>query len=194
MVESQVCFRQRKSLNRCSNRNLRGQSKEFFSIAPRQIGYGTQLAFLPQQRIGKTWDLTHMDAAAADNSAFSDRFQSHWDELACRREQDRRIKLFGWGRIRPTGPDRAQGFCKLLSLIVARSSKGIDRARLKIRDLRDNVRRGSKAVNTEALGAAGPQVGAKTDQSRTKQRRRFGVGIRWRYRKTEPLIGNGEFG
>src|SRR5207253_9689462 len=110
---------------------------------PRQIGYGTQRAFLPKQCIGKIGYVTHMDAAADDHSSFSDRFQSHWDKLACRREEDRRIKLFGWGRIRPTGPDRAQGFCKLLSLIVARSSKGIDRARLKIRDLRDDVRRGS---------------------------------------------------
>jgi hypothetical protein len=78
--------------------------------------------------------------------------------------------------------------------MIARSCEGKDATSLRTSDLRDDVRRCAKAVQTKPLAIAGEAQRSITDQAGTEERGDLDVRMSFRKRKAEPLVGDCLFG
>ena len=78
--------------------HLRGQGEELLAVGARQVGHRAQDPLAPEVRVRKGWDVAHVDSAAHDRAALSDRSQRRRHELAGRREDERRVQRLGWRR------------------------------------------------------------------------------------------------
>src|SRR4029077_5608304 len=130
-------------------------------------------------------NIRHMDAGADHAAALADDLQRRWNESAHRGEDDRTVEGFRRSLIRVSGPASAERTRKALSCRITWSRKREHVTALPVRDLRDDVSGGSKAVQPEFLAFSGDSKGSPTDQSCAQQRRGRGiipVGGQWKYK------------
>ena len=114
------------------------------------------------------------------------------DELSRRREDDRRVELLGRGAVRVAGPFGAELECERSGLVVSGACECEDPSALVERDLADDVRRGSEAVQAESLGVAGHSQRPVADQARAEERSGLEIRIAVGNRRAEALVGDGE--
>ena len=81
----------------------------------------------------------------------------------------------------------------MFRFFVSRAGKGVDLALLIFCDLRDNMRGGAEAVNAQPFAGASFHQTAITNQTCAHERRRFGITVKFGYRKTKMLVGDGVF-
>src|SRR5205823_11038737 len=104
------------------------------------------------------------------------------------------IEFFWRHLVGAAGPDRTQFLCGLLRCDVAWPCKYEEAAPFIKRNLRDQVRGVAKTINAEAARIACFAIGTIPDQPSAEQRRNFDIIVALWQRKTEPRIGDGEFG
>src|SRR5262249_40389491 len=105
---------------------LRRESEEFLAVAARQIGDRADHAFFPQEMIGKSRDVAHMDAGADDGAALSGRCERSGHERAHGGEDQRGIERLRRLLARAAGPDRAEAPRELLTGRVSVAGKSED--------------------------------------------------------------------
>src|SRR5271157_5495563 len=90
------------------NTDPRRNLQELNCVLPCKIGDGYQLALLPNEAIGKTGKIAHMNTGTDDPAALADSSQSPRHEIANRRIDDGRIERFGCHRIGAARPCNAE--------------------------------------------------------------------------------------
>ena len=131
------------------------QSEKFLAVSPGEVGDRADGAFFPQDFIGKRRDITHVDAAAHNDSSFADGPKRLGNEVANRRENDRCIQLRRWQFIGATGPNSAKSKGKFLRVVISWPRESINLALLVFCHLCDDMCRRAESVDPEALAIAG---------------------------------------
>jgi len=132
------------------HRMARNAVEEGLAILAREVGHRAHAALAPQQRIGESGDVAHVDAGAHHHPALAQRAQGGRHQRTHRREDQRRIQRLGRQRVRGASPHGTQLACKACALFVARAHEGMHRMAFGHRDLRNDVRRRAKAIQAEA--------------------------------------------
>src|SRR5262245_1087745 len=130
---------------------LRHQRQKFARIHPCEVGDRDDVPLLPEQPIGKTWNVRHVDAPTDHAPTFLYGLQRQGDERAYGREDNRGIERLGRHLVRAAGPNRAKRFRKYLRRLIANPGERVDAAALPGSDLDQNVRGGAKPVKAERL-------------------------------------------
>ena len=194
IVECQVGLRERIGRGADAQRNLGGQGEEFLAVATREVGDGAERPLLPQDLIGKSGNVAHVNAAAHHRAAAAGRAQGRRHERAAGREDDGGVEFFRWRRVGAPRPRRAERAGKVLSGTVAGLGKGKDAPALMGGDLADDVRGRAEAVKAQAFRVVRHAQAAVADEARAKQRRGVLVRIGIGNRKAEALVRDGEPG
>src|SRR4029453_8156104 len=95
-----------------------------------------------------------MDAAAHDNAALPYSPESLWNEVADRRENNRGIQFHRREFVGTPTPKSTEGESQFLRLFIARARESIDLTVLVARNLRDDMCRGAKAVDSQTFTIA----------------------------------------
>ena len=109
-----------------------------------------------------------MDAGANDAPAGANRGERGGNERADGREDDGGVERLGRQLVRAAGPDGPEAPRERLSRAIAGPRKRIDVAVLGSRDLREQMRRGAEAVETEParVTGRGPRTSPRSDPPR----------------------------
>ena len=106
----------------------RGEREELLAVAAREVRDRAERPLAPQEVVRERRDVRHVDARAHDRAALRDRRERGGDELAGRREDDRRVELLRRrARAGPLGAERAG---ERLRLVVAFAREREDAAAL----------------------------------------------------------------
>ena len=170
--------------------DLRGERQELLAVGARQVGDRAQHALLPQGAVGESRDVCTCGCRRTRPCRRSYRGERQRDERADGRENDRRVQRLRWELLRGARPHGAELARECLCLLVAGAREGVDLAPLVAADLREDVRRGAKAVQPDALRVAAHAQRAVANQPRAHQRSGLVVGIAGRDRKAVARVGN----
>src|ERR1039457_706872 len=85
-IESLIGLLQAERFNLCSDARLGGDLKKFLTVAAGEIGDGSNSALPPQDGIGKSGYIAHVDACAHDGAAFGSVTKSLGYQRADRRK------------------------------------------------------------------------------------------------------------
>src|SRR5262249_11163550 len=113
-------------------------------------------------------------------------------ELAGWREDDRGVELLRHV-LDGARPGRAQLEGERLRPLVAAPGQRNHAPAFPHRELAEDVRRGTKAVEADRSGLGRHPVGAIADQPGAEERRRLQIRVALRERKAETLVGDGDF-
>ena len=116
--------------------------------------------------------------------------QRERDEAAVGREDDRGVERLRRRRARRAGPRRAELAGERLRDVVAVARERVDLAALRARDLDEDVRGRTEAVEAEAPRVAAHPQAAVADEARAQQRGGLVVREAVRDREAEPLVGH----
>ncbi len=194
MRECLVGLRQGKMLGCRAYGHLWRQRQKRLGIAAREVRHRDDLTLPPEDFVRERRDVAHVDAGAYDPAALADSPQGQRNEIAGRREQDRSVEFHGRRFFGGACPHGAQLACEGLRDAVAGAREGEHLPALPHRNLRDDVRRGAKAIETQTPRLAGPHQRAVADQAGAKQGRRLDVAVAGRQREDIALVGNGAVG
>src|ERR1700690_1145412 len=145
---------ERIACGRGDNANLRRQAQEIDPILPSEIGDRNELSLTPKQPVGETGDIAHMDTCANDPPALADCLQRNGYEAANGRKDDCTIERFRRYLVGATRPGRSDAPGEGLAGNVSWPRESEHRSPLPPRDLRDDMGRGAKAVETQVLALA----------------------------------------
>ena len=134
-----------------------------------------------------------MDTGADHHAATLDRAQRRGHQRADRSKDDSRVQHRRRRLIRRTSPHRAKLAREILCLGIAWAGESVNLATLPACNLRNDVRRGAKPVQSEPPRLSSHAQRAVPNQPRAQQWRSLDVAIPRRHRKTESLIGQCEF-
>src|SRR5215831_2680801 len=135
-----------------------------------------------------------MDARADHDAGLPDGTECRRYELPDRREDDRGVELLRRRLVGAPRPLRSEPPRERLSLRISWACEREHAAPLVERDLDDDVRRRTEAVQAEALGVARECERAVADQAGAEQRRELEVGRSLGKREAEALVRHGELG
>src|SRR5215471_28441 len=93
LCERLVRLLERKRLDRRPYGDARSEGEELLAVPAREVCDGPEDALAPEDLVGERRDLGHVDARAHDRAALADGAQRGGNELAGRREDDRRVEL-----------------------------------------------------------------------------------------------------
>ena len=155
---------------------LSGECKKIYPIPAREIGDRDDLALLPKQTIRKGWDIAHVNPGANDNATLAHRRERGRHQFPDWRIDDRGIELVGRLFAGASGPGGSESQGKRLCACVPGAREGKNPAPLFVRDLHDNMRRRTEAIETESLCITRKSKRAPADETGTEQRRKRGGG------------------
>src|SRR5262245_12260394 len=124
--------------------------------------------------VRKWRNIGHVDAAAHDRAAFSDRGQRGWYQTTDGRKDDRSVELCRRLLARVAGPSGALLAGKLLRRIVAWTDEGEHFSALPLRNLGHDMGGGPEAIDAEPPRIAGHFETAIANQARAQERCRQG--------------------
>src|SRR5262249_6517967 len=136
-------------------------------------------------------DVAHVDTRADHDPSLAYGAQRERDQLAGGREDQRGIERGRRGLGGAPGPRGAEGAREGLTLLVARPREGVPLAAVRARDLGEDGRGGSEAVEAELPALSGQAQRAEADQARAQQRRGLQVGIARGDRETVARVRDG---
>ena len=168
----------------------RGQREKLAAVGARQVCHGADAALTPEDLVGETRDVAHVDPAADDDASRAHGAQRRRHERADRGEDDRRIERLRREVLRAPGPDRAELARGALRRLVARPRERVDLASLPADDLGQDVRRRAEAVEADPLRLAAHPQRAIADQPGAQERRRLLIGLLARQGEAEALVGD----
>jgi hypothetical protein len=171
---------QAERFNLCPDARLGGDLEEFFTIAAGQIGNGSNSALPPQDGIGKSWNIAHMDTCTHHGASFRGIAKRLGYQRADRSKQNGSIQLIRRRRCGISCPCCAKLAGKTLSGQITGFGESKYLASLLAGDLRDDVSGRTKTVYADPLCIAGGNQRPITDQPRAKQWCGFGIGIAFR--------------
>src|SRR5689334_6047141 len=192
-MQSLVGFREWKSLKMGSDRNLRRYGHEVFCVFSSEVGHRADLAFAPQQIVGKCRDIAHVDTSANNNSPFADDSQRLYNQVSGGREDNCGVE-HGRRRFRRTpSPAGAERPGEFLTCDVSISRERVNLTSLIDSHLRYQMGSRAKTVHPDPLGIARFDKGAESDKACAKQWCGFRIGVIAGNRDTEFLVGGGKF-
>src|SRR5690348_13313510 len=175
------------------NGNLRRDTKEILTIAPRVIRDAANHAFLIEKVIAERGNRAHVNPAEHKHAALAEGCERCGNYFSSRGEDNRGVELFRRGIERSTGPSRAQLKRKLLVASVARRSIDLDVP--VSRNLNGDVRRRAESIESQPpafLDPREPQA-SKSNNSGAKQGRGLLIGKSLRNRVNKILRRNDVF-
>jgi LTXXQ motif family protein len=153
------------------NFRLRHDCKEFLAVLPGQISDRFKFPLLPENAVRKTWNIAHVNSGADDAASFADRAQRRRDKHSDRCIDYGAVERLGWRVIGTSHPACAKLFREFLRGDVACPGESEHLAALPARDLRDDVRGGTKAVESNIFAVSSHLQRAPPDQAGAQKRR-----------------------
>ena len=170
---------------------IRGREGEQVTrVVAGQVRHRAQDALLPQQLVRERGDVAHVDAGADDDAARRAGPQRRGHERAGGREDQRGVERLRSRPVRVARPLGAQRQRQLPRAGVARAREGEHAPAFMHRDLADDVRGRTEAVQPEPHAVAGQPQRAVADQPAAQQRRRLEVRVPVGQREDEALVGD----
>src|SRR5829696_705741 len=168
--------------------HLRGEREELLAVSAGKVGDRTNNALAPEDLVREGGYVAHVDAGAHNHTPLRQGPQRGRHQRPDGREDDGGIELLWWRLVRAAGPVGSEPAREPLAFFVAGAREGEDPAALVGGDLRDYVRCGPEAVETQALGVADPTESPVADQARAEERSGLEVRVFLRDREAEAVV------
>src|ERR1035437_827682 len=174
--------------------HLPRQRHELGAVLPREIRHGAERALPPEQRVGETGDVAHMDAGADHGAPGSHRLQRERNQFAGRGEDDRGVEWRGSRAGAVPRPRRPQAAGNLLAGEIPGPREGVHGGITVAGHPPDQVRGAAEAVQPQPRSMARHPERSEADETGAEQRRRLDVRGPAGQAEAEAGVGQGELG